>query len=188
MSGNTFGAELFSDGKQIAQMLPEFPNLTKCKKCETILWLNEMKEMGTCKAWGEKIKSEWKNADRADFLSITDLFRALELDTVKNNKEKEKIVRHRIWWTFNDRIREGKNYFVREEEENSWKQNCLRLIELFDIADDNQKIMTAELYRNLGEFDACMEVVNSLEKNFDWITERFKNECRNRNKLLIKLR
>jgi hypothetical protein len=147
-----------------------------------------MKEVGTCEPWGEKSKPEWKNADYADFLSITDLFRALELGAVKNNKEKEKIVRQRIWWTFNDRIREHKNYFIREEEENLWKQNCQRLIELFDTTDESQKIMTAELHRNLGEFDVCMEIINTLDKNFDWIVERFKVECDNRNKALIKLR
>jgi len=189
MSGNTFGATLYSDGKQVAPMLPEFPNLTKCKKCDTILWLNEMKEVGTCEAWSEKSKPEWKNADYADFLSITDLFRALELDTVKNDKEKELSVRHRIWWTFNDRIRNGsKEIFVQETDEVLWKQNCLRLIELLDKKDVNQKIMIAELYRNLGKFDECMELINSLDNNLDWIVDKFKTECDNKNKLLIQIR
>ena len=112
----------------------------------------------------------------------------LELDIVKNDKEKEKIVRQRIWGTFNDRIREGKEIFVQEMDEVLWKQNCQRLIELFDITDINQKIMKAELHRNLEDFDNCMELINSLDKNFDWIVEKFKTECENRNKLLIKLR
>ena len=77
-SGNTFGSTLYSDGKMIAPMLPEFPNLTKCTKCDTILWLSEMKEIGTCDAWDKKCKPEWKNAVRVDFLGVTDLFRFLE--------------------------------------------------------------------------------------------------------------
>ena len=189
MSGNTFGATLYSDGKQVAPMLPEFPNLTKCKKCDTILWLNEIKEIGTCEAWSEKTKPKWKNADYADFLSITDLFRALELDVVKNDKGKELSVRHRIWWAFNDRIRSGrKEMYVQEIEEVLWKQNCLRLIELLDTKDVNQRIMIAELYRNLGKFDECMELINSLDNNLDWIVEKFKAECDNKNKLLIQIR
>ena len=187
-SGNTFGSTLYSDGKMIAPMLPEFPNLTKCTKCNTILWLSDMKEIGTCDAWDKKCNPEWKNADRVEFLEVIDLLRFLELDTVKNNKEKEKIVRQRIWWTFNDRIRDGKEIFIQETDEVLWEQNCRRLIELFDTADVNQKIMVAELHRNLGEFDICMELINSLDKKFDWIIEKFKIECSNRNKLLIKLR
>jgi hypothetical protein len=187
-SGNTFGSTLYSDGKMIAPMLPEFPNLTKCKKCDTILWLSTMKEVGTCDAWDEKCKKEWKNADRAEFLDVTDLFRFLEMDIVKNDKEKEKIVRQRIWWTFNDRLRNNKEIFVQENDEVLWEQNCRRLVELFDTTDVNQKIMTAELHRNLGGFESCMELINSLDSNFDWLIEKFKTECKNGNKLLMKLR
>ena len=188
LSGNTLGAELFSDGRQFAPMLPEFPNLTKCTKCDTILWLNEMKEVGTYRTLEEKLP-EWENAEYADFLSITDLFRALELDTVKNDNKKEKDVRIRIWWAFNDRIRgEYKNHFVQAEEESLWKQNCLRLIELLDITDTNQKIMTAELYRNLGEFDACMKLINSLNEKLYWVIDRFEAECNNKNILVVKMK
>ena len=187
-SGNTFGSTLYSDGKMIAPMLPEFPNLTKCQKCDTILWLSDMEEVGTCDLWDKKCKPEWENAVRVEFLDVNDLSRFLELDNVKNNNEKEKIVRQRIWWAFNDRVREGKEIFVQKADEVLWEQNTRRLIELLDAADVDQIIMTAELRRNLGEFDACMELINSLDDNFDWIIEKFKIECNNRNKLLIKLR
>jgi hypothetical protein len=187
-SGNTFGSVLFSDGKEVAPMLPDFPNLTKCNQCNTILWLSEMKEIATCDIWEEEFKPEWENADRADFLDIADLFRALELDSVKKSKKKEVYVRRQIWWTFNDRVRENKEIFSHEQDEVLWKQNCQRLIKLFNTADINQKIMTAELYRNLGEFDVCMELINSLNKKFDWVVKKFRNACKNKNRFLIKLR
>jgi hypothetical protein len=44
-SGNTLGAKLYSDGKQIAPMLPDFPNLTKCKKCDNIFYVNDLKKL-----------------------------------------------------------------------------------------------------------------------------------------------
>ena len=194
MSGNTFGAKLFSDGKQVAPMLPEFPNLTKCKKCDTIFWLNDLKEIGTCDAWDKECPPEWKKANRAKFLDVTDLFRCLEMETVKYNNEEEKDVRLQIWWTFNDLLRKKKLKFfykilMNYHSNNSlWKYNCKRLIELLDKTDVNQKIMTAELYRNLGEFDECMKLINSLDKNLDWVTEKFKIECENKNKLLVQIR
>ena len=45
-SGNTFGAVLYSDGKTDAPMLPRFPDLTKCRQCQTIFWLSKTKEIG----------------------------------------------------------------------------------------------------------------------------------------------
>lgn len=188
LSGNTFGATLYSDGKMIAPMLPEFPNLTKCEKCDTILWLSDMKAIDTNAIRDTENVLPQKNADRVKFLGVHDLSRFLEWDTVKNDKEREKTVRQRIWWTFNDRVRAGKEIFVQENDEVLWKQNCVRLIELLDTKDVNQKIMAAELHRNLGEFDACMELINALDDDFDWIIEKFKKECDNKNKTLIKLR
>ena len=148
----------------------------------------ELKELGTCEPWGEKSNPEWRKADEVDFLNIIDLLRALELDTVKNDKKKELYVRHSIWWAFNDRVRANKPLY-KDNEEVLWKQNCLRLIELYDDTTDiNQKITVAELYRNLGEFEICMELINSLDNEFDWLIETFKVECENKNKLLKKIR
>lgn len=189
VSGNTFGATLYSDGKMIAPMLPEFPDLTKCEKCDTILWLSDMEKIGTCEEWdNKKCKPEWKNASKVEFLGVNDLVRFLELDSVKNDKEKERIVRQEIWWAFNDRIRAGNEIFIQETDEDLWRQNCLRLIELFDdMTDINQVIMTAELYRNLGKFDECIKLMDSVDKDYDWIIQKFKSECANKNKLLIEL-
>jgi len=147
-----------------------------------------MKAIGTCDVWwDEECKSEWKNADRADFLDITDLFRALEMDNVKNDKDKEKDVRLQIWWTFNDRVREGEKLFAQEKDEVLWKQNCQMLIKLLDTKDDNQKIMTAELYRNLGEFKKSIKVINSIDKEYNWLIKKLTAECKKRNTLLIEL-
>jgi len=187
-SGNTFGATLYSDGKMIAPMLPEFPDLTKCTKCDTILWLSDMKEIGTCDVWDEKCKPKWKNADRVKFLDVNDLLRFLELDPIKNNEEKEKMIRFQVWWAFNDRIREGKDIFVQETDEALWEQNIRRLIELFDTENVNKRITAAEFHRNLGEFDECIKLISSLDDQFDWLVEKIKIECENKNKLLIKLR
>lgn len=41
-SGNTFGAKVYSDGKMFAPMLPEYPNITKCGGCGTILMLSRL--------------------------------------------------------------------------------------------------------------------------------------------------
>jgi len=222
LSGNTIGAKIYSDGKIVAPMAPAYPNLTKCKNCDTILWLSDMKAIGTC-AWGGRCeKKEWESAPSAYFLEFNDLLRFLELDAVKSNKEKEKYVRIRILWSFNDnmrhiegeiildsllaslgktgkeksdqkmetekRIRNEKEVFIQKNKV-SWEQNCQRLLELLDTKDVDQKIMAAELYRNLGRFDACMKLLSTVDdQDHAWIAEKLKIECEKKNTSVIMVR
>ena len=186
MSGNVIGAKIFSDGKRIAPMLPEFPDLTKCKKCDTIFWLSKLKEIGSYDL-DDKMSSNWEHEDYADFLDIEDYFKALN-DNLAENMQEELFIRKRIWRAYNDRIRNGKNLFIDENDEMKWRENCNKLLSLFDQSDLNQKIMTAELHRNLGDFDNCINLINSIDKDdLNWIKEKIINECTRKNKWVIEL-
>lgn len=186
MSGNTFDAELYSDLKRIAPMLPEFPNLTECKKCRNIFWLSKTKKIGEY-SWGDEPNPLWENADLAEFLSIHSYFKALKAN-VSVNQNEELYIRKRIWWSFNDRLRKGMKLFKFVNEEVRWKENIDRLLELLNIDQDDQKIMAAELHRNLGEFERCMELINSIEDaELEWLKVGFNRECnkKNRNVFLL---
>lgn len=180
MSGNTIDAELYSDLRRIAPMLPEFPNLTECKKCRNIFWLNKTKEIGEY-SWGDESNPLWENADLAEFLSIHNYFKALIVSLAENQNE-ELFIRKRIWWSYNDRLRKGRKLFRFINDEVRWKANIDRLLELLDIEQVDHKIMIAELHRNLGEFGRCLELINSIEDaELDWLKTRFNRECSNRN-------
>lgn len=186
MSGNTLGSEIFSDGKRIAPMLPEFPNLTKCKKCDTILWLSKLKEIGTYGLIDEE-NSKWGNADIAEFLDIEDYFRALN-EGLAENKQEELFLRQRIWWAYNDRVRNGKNPFIDVNDEIKWRENCIKLISLLDESDLNQRIMIAEIRRNLGDFETCLEIIKKIDNvELNWLKDKFINECKKGNKWVVKL-
>jgi hypothetical protein len=182
-SGNTAGATTFSDGKMVAPMLPKFPDLTKCKKCNSIIWLSDLAEIQNWGSWSSYILG-CIFGQYVAFLGIEDLFSAL---AITNDKEKEKFIRIKIWWAFNDRVRKRRKIFIKENDEKLWEQNCLALINLLDKNDANQKIMIAELYRNLGQFDSCMELINSLPKDIDWLKDKFQRECTNKNQKLFVL-
>ena len=186
MSGNTFDAELYSDLRRIAPMLPEFPNLTECKKCRDIFWLSKTKEIGEY-SWGDEPNKLWENADYAEFLSIHNYFRAIKENAAENLHE-ELYIRKRIWWSFNARLRKGGKLFRFVNEKVRWKENIDRLLELLDIEQVDQKIMVAELHRNLGEFERCMELINSIEDaELEWLKAGFNRECdrKNRNVFLL---
>lgn len=186
MSGNTLGAKIFSDGKRVASMLPEFPNLTKCKKCDTIFWLSKTKEIGTF--LGDKENSQWKKADTAMFLEIEDYFNAI-IKGIFENKDEELFIRQRIWWSYNDRIREGQEIFNDESDELRWIENIQKLKTLLDQSDINQRIMLAEINRNLGDFESCIEIIKTIDNDkLNWLKEKFIKECEQKNRWVIQLK
>lgn len=186
ISGNTFGATIYSDGKTIAPMLQEFPNLTKCKKCETILWLSKLKEIGIYE-WNSVENLKLQHADRAEFLEIEDYYIALNKGIAENHDE-ELMIRQQIWWAYNDKIRQGQKIFIDEKDELRWKENVEKLRTLFDPSDINQKIMIAEINRNLGDFESCIGIIQGIENDdLKWLKEKFLNECKRKNKWVIEL-
>ncbi len=92
------------------------------------------------------------------------------------------MIRKRIWWSYNDRLRKGGKLFRFINDEVRWKENIHRLLELLNIEQDDQKIMIAELYRNLGDFERCLELINSIEDaEVEWLKALFQRECKMKN-------
>lgn len=186
MSGNNIGAKLYSDGKTIAPMLPEFPDLTKCKRCDNIFWLSKLEKIGTYEWWDHETPM-WLKADRAEFLGIDDYFKAIDIGVAENELE-EFFIRQGIWHAYNDRIRNGENLFVDVNDEIKWNENCHKLISFLDLSDLNQRIMIAELKRNLGDFDSCLDIIKKIDNNnLNWLKEKFIRECELKNKYVILL-
>lgn len=171
-SGNTIGIRQYSDGYQDLPMLPSFPNLTKCESCGFILFLDDLKPVDYYNKYYDDPNPKYDEIEYGKFLDIYD-----HLKTLKIYPEREKFIRHMIWWGFNDRIRENKEIFINENDKIIWKENCEKLIELLDFDDINEKIMISELHRNLGNFDICIELIESLPKDFDFFKKPFIEKC-----------
>lgn len=191
MSGNTFGAHLYSDGKQEAPMLPEFPEITRCKKCDSIFWLVSLEEIGTYYPGyhDHPGQSEWEAADSAEFLSIDDYFRALDEGLAENLSE-ELYLRQRIWWAYNDRVREKKGAMFRSgQDEALWKENLLRMLELPDNSDQGRLVMKAEIHRNLGNFETCVQILQALDDpELNHVKEILLRDCAQQNRWVVELK
>jgi hypothetical protein len=90
LSGNTCGATLFSDGKQIAPMLPEFPAIVKCSACNVIFWINDKNKIGEREPHRlvENVKAgKAKGSSIAKFMSTDEYQEAIDLKIYKNKKE-----------------------------------------------------------------------------------------------------
>lgn len=186
ISGNTFGAKMYSDGKCIAPMLPKRLILTKCKKCNNIFWLNKIKEIGTVEFDDYKNPMR-QNSDLIESLKIDDCFKAIDTGIAENEQE-EFFIRQLIWRSYNNRVRKGENQFIDADDEIMWRENCYKLISLLDSSDLDQRIMIAELKRNLGDYYGCIDILNTIDDiGLNWIKEKLIHECKIKNKNVIKL-
>jgi len=188
-SAITFGSTLYSDGKNISSGLEDLPpNLTKCERCDTIFWLSDLKSIGKTHCSDPK----WRNAEYAKFLNIKDLFRALAMV----ESQKEKTIRTWIWWAFNDRVRYGgEEMFIEADDKDLWEQNCKALLNLFDTDNWSDTFLKAELYRNLGEFEKCIELIDSIDMSdkeneesqwINYLKDQMKNKINNKERLVFK--
>lgn len=184
-SGNTFGSRQYSDGKRVAPYLPDYPVITKCKKCNTIFWINKLKEVGTFNRRTADVP-EWEQAEAAEFLSITDYFTALETGVAENTDE-EIYLRQDILWAFNDRYREG-DVSRQGETDVRFTANNAALMQLLDPALEEHRILMAELYRYEGRFDDCMKMLSEIENiHLNWLIDAFVTECEKGNTMVFEM-
>jgi len=166
VSGNTCGTRRWTDAKVIAPMLPRPPAVTKCKKCGHYFWTSEAKNIGEIPLWedeAEKIPSKWKAAEHVRELSETEYLEAINIG-VAGTKEQGLHLRICAWWASNDSLRsQGQNpddqtqtVPVRSLEAT---MNLEHLLELLNIRNPDQRLMKAEVLRELGRFDDAIRIL-----------------------------
>jgi len=211
---NPFDEKLFSDELSYVPCLSNFPHLTICRNCGVFLDLREI-EVGVAKYdsyRGEYNDIEWENPDlKMKYLQLNieeipfsiplernDLYTALEMFP-----QGELNFRQQIWRSFNDLLRVSVGYlpiseaeFKRRVPEKLFEENCYALLKLLDPNNEEQKVMMAELFRNVGQFDKCMELIDTLpdhsEKMGNFYSRLnikliYKIECGKGNRLLFRV-
>jgi hypothetical protein len=109
ISSNTFGAILWSDGKQEAPMQPEFPAVVNCRGCKHLYWVYKAKVLGEIELFSnesEPIPKEWQHAKPIEHLTIDEYIEALSFgdeDTI--DPEMIRHLRLHFWWAVNDIVR-----------------------------------------------------------------------------------
>lgn len=182
ISGNTFGAKTYSDGKRYAPMMPSYPDVTMCWKCKGFFWVKDAVN-------ATELPMHYKDAkmNEVQFLNPYEIAEALQKGIAKNSKEEIKL-RIELWWFFNDRVRDDESPYFEAGDEALYTENAKRLIELFksDLKNIDHQIMTAELQRNLGNFGLCMDILNSIkDPRCKGIRSKFQEQCDARNSLVF---
>lgn len=160
ISGNTFGATYWTDGKRVAPMLPGLPQFVRCGSCGSCYWLEDEIEDddGSADAVDEGRRLPYvKEASEAEMLE------ALRSGRVKG-AESERKLRVLAWWMSNDPLRtEHPLPDVRDAGSMEARRGNLQaLVALLDDFDDNDMIMRAEIHRELGDFDAARRQLDEI--------------------------
>ena len=172
VSHNTFGIRQYSDGHLGGLSL----NITTIKKCDNT---NCKKLFNTKDAISIGKISQDKNKDlvtaawlsaksyNSNRLNVEDLEDALKTDFV-NEKENEINVRTLLLWLHNDTLRESRISNLSENAKINSVNNIKRLILLLENSITNsQKLILAELYREISEFNNCISTLTSITSATD---------------------
>ena len=181
ISGNTFGAQLWSDCKRIAPMMPDFPKLTVCKKCDQFFWVKDAKEVETVTDRND-LREKWDDLNYVEFPTFYQYYKALELIP------DELFIRVNIWRSFNDFFRDKKEDQITPEIEQMNTENLSALLKILNDSDNNELLMKVEILRNLGEFEASRELLNRMnDPNLSWVKDKLLTENNSKNKKVIQL-
>jgi hypothetical protein len=160
-SGNSFDAVFWTDGKMWAPHFPERPWLVKCPTCHAFLWIDEPEIVAEISR-GQP-DERWKTVKQPEALNESDLLSIA--DTLGSWPEKEKYARRQAWWLRNDPIRNGLLDTVGWTDER--RTNVLRLRELLDDKNPLELVLKAEIDRELGDFEGCLQRLRGSTRDVD---------------------
>jgi hypothetical protein len=176
-SGNTMGAKLWTDGYLDAPMLPMMPQLVKCAHCQGHVWIKDAQvvdrfpisfELSPDAVWKEDwfvTKEEWPELvrSRSKWHKVQEPLEATETDYLVAaqakgiSRDQELHARRRAWWLANEPARTNVNHVV--EWTSARRKNLEQLAALFKTTEPCELLWIAEIYRELGEFDGCLELL-----------------------------
>ena len=149
VSGNTIGAKFYTDGRRYAPMLPDHFWLAKCFVCGGLFWIDESVEVDTGFDAAKGKQQVLKPAEKELLGFLTGP--ALPAD-------KELYVRVSAWRSANDAWRRNPNATPAFSKDQV--QNLKALSEMLDEKEPNQRILKAEIARELGNFGECLGLLS----------------------------
>ncbi len=163
LSGNTFGARLFTDGKRVAPMLPLPPAVVRCQRCRRFYWLEAAEGRGLLGRFSPAPAQDPATIPEVEEPTEGEYYEALEAG-LASGPEQEKTLRLLALWRRNDAFREEPPSAVAgTASPSAWRRNLEALHALVDEASDDDRLLKAEVLRELGEFASAIEILRRVE-------------------------
>lgn len=171
ISGNTVGATQWSDMYLEAPMLPQLSPVQKCESCSTYFLLSQSKKRHGA---GDEASSSFETGQ----LTFKEMKEALSLLNDESLTDEDELkIRFEFLHRYNDVFRfDQKEYNISKEEfERSrseedvklHKDNLLGLIALLDSTNSEELPIIAELYREAGDFDRSLSLLEAYKPTSD---------------------
>ena len=168
--------ELYSDGYISSCFIPESLDIIKCYNdaCGNFFRSKEAKVIAELHR-DDFNNSLWKDTIYLGGYTINaiELEEALEQAFCKN-KDEEIIIRTMLLHRYNDLIRYDRSLDFSPYEKAKLQTNIGRLLELLTIdeANINRMLLRAELFREKGDFDSCIQTLKGLKTDSEFILNR----------------
>ena len=171
LSGNNFGEVVWSDGMNDAPMLPNLPQLVLCPDCSTFLWLADLDRVDSPTVF--RVPEDTKSPIIPTFSDYVDY-----LSSNKLKPERERGTRILAWWAGNHPRRRGgpKKHRPSLTEKEIWNLECLG--QMLDPSVENERIMKAEIKRELSDFDASLSFLSQPSRTrTEQVIEELCKQC-----------
>ena len=153
-SGNTFGAHFWTDGKQEAPMLPDQPWLRRHPDTDELFWSDECEEIAEETPWADE--ESYPNVPFAEEPTLDEYRQAL-VSGIVTTPEQRRYVFMRYWWAANDPLRHGD---ASSSAPPDFREQLLQFRALLDTTDPKQRLMAAEVARQLRDFSTAADLLN----------------------------
>ncbi len=153
VSGNTFGAQLWSDNKRIAPMLPTVSPIQKCPRCKKYYFERKNRH-------GESKKTSYERGELT-FLEWKEAYRQFVSEKICG---KDKV--DMCFWliqSYNDYYYRSQNVHKPTKADYAFfVEITLTFINYFDWNQVEHPLLKAELYREAGKMTECGKVLKSI--------------------------
>jgi len=163
LCGNTFGATLWTDGKRLTPIFVEPPQFVRCSACAACYWFEDAAHLDDESFDEEAAEREgmpWlQEADEAD------MYRAPAAGGTAVGPH-ERRFRVLAWWSSHDPLRteHPEPPAVDPALAQARGLKLQGLLRVLDPTEINDRIMRAEVHRELGDFDAARRQLDTLRE------------------------
>lgn len=181
-SGNTSGARVWTDGKEITPMFFMPPVAVRCRHCAGCYWLADAKEIGEMEPSHRRRNPDdpaWEGVEYVEEPTEAEYYSAIE-GGLARGREEELCLRILAWWRRNDafRGRIGDRPRPARALSEEGRRNLVALAGLLDTADENDLIMKAEVWRELGDFEAAALALSRVDtEQYRDVVEQLRSLC-----------
>lgn len=188
LSGNTFGEQLWTDGKRVAPMCPFPPAYVRCRSCRGFHWLDDARRVGRIPGPFDEnpdaeVPPEWLAAPEVEEPTPAGYLEAIETGAI--DPEPELDMRVRAMWRGNAPFREHAPSDAAHAravdapvDAEARRLNLEAIVDLLADADGDRLLMRAEALRELGRFDEAVAALDRVEgEGFQKVVSALRRYC-----------